>query len=238
MTIHINAKKDEIAKFVLMPGDPIRAKVMAEKFLTDPRLVNTIRGMSMYTGLYKNMPVTIAASGMGNGSMGIYSHELFADYDVDTIIRVGTAGSYRRDLPLYSIFLAADSFGESDFAEIVTGKKTQIVPATSSLIKAIENTAKDLNIKLEIGRSHSADVFYRKGDRLALAKQKKLDVVEMETFSLYSNAEALNKKSAGLFTVSDNLVSGENTTAEERQNKMDQMFKLALETGLRFHRQA
>lgn len=235
MTIHINAKKDEIAKFVLMPGDPIRAKVMAEKFLTNPRLVNTIRGMSMYTGLYKDMPVTIAASGMGNGSMGIYSHELFTDYDVDIIIRVGTAGSYRRDLPLYSIFLAAESYGESDFAKIVTGKRTRIVPATPSLIKGIEKTAKALNIKLEVGRTHSADVFYRQGDKKAFAKRNKLDVVEMEAFGLYSNAQALGKKSASLFTISDNLITGESTGADARQHKMDEMFKLALETGLRFY---
>lgn len=233
MTIHISAKPDQIAKFVLMPGDPIRAKVMAEKFLKNPVLVNTTRGMSMYTGTYKGMPVTIAASGMGNGSMGIYSYELFNDYGVENIIRVGSAGSYKEEYKNYSIFNAIDSFGENDFPKIVLGEDKHIIPATPELFKAIENTAKELKIPTIVGRAHSSDVFYRGDDQMGLAKKHNLGVVEMETFALFTNAHKLHKNAAGLFTISDNLVTGEKTSAEERQNKFDEMFHLALETGLR-----
>lgn len=234
MTIHINAKPGEIAKFVLMPGDPLRAKIMAEKFLVNPKLVNSIRGMSMFSGTYKGMPVTIAASGMGNGSMGIYSYELFNDYGVETIIRVGTAGAYRANLAPYSIFLGTESYGESNYAKIMTGHDTRLVAANPQLVKDVVKTAEELKIKLDLGRVHSTEAFYRKDDFLKTATAYQVDAVEMETFSLYVNAQALNKKAVGLFTISDNLITGEFTSAEERQNKMDKMFKLALETGVRY----
>ncbi|ATZ16502.1 purine-nucleoside phosphorylase [Entomoplasma freundtii] len=235
MTIHISAKPGEIADFVLMPGDPIRAKVMADKFLQNPVLVNTTRGMAMYTGTYKGVPVTIAASGMGNGSMGIYSYELFQDYGVQNIIRVGTAGAYNPNYKNYAIFNSRDSFGESAYPKIVLGEDKEIIEATPKLFEAIEVTARDLNIPTITGRAHSSDVFYRGDDQMALAKTKGLDVVEMETYSLFTNAQKLHRNAAGLFTISDNLVTGEKTTPEERQNKFDEMFRLALETGVRLN---
>lgn len=235
MTIHISAKKDEIAKFVLMPGDPLRAKVMADKFLTDIKLVNVVRGMSMYTGIYKGISVTIAASGMGNGSIGIYSYELFNDYDVEHIIRVGSAGSYKKEYPIYSIFNSLESFGESDFAKIVLGVDQRIIPASKRLFDEIETVAKAMNIKTFSGRVHSSDVFYRGDDSLKLAKENNLEVVEMETFALFTNAKKLNKHAAALFTISDNLVTNEVTSAQERQDKFSEMFLLALETGWKIY---
>ncbi|ATZ18413.1 purine nucleoside phosphorylase [Williamsoniiplasma somnilux] len=234
MTVHIEAKKGEIAKFVLMPGDPLRAEKMAKKFLKDPKLVNQVRNMFMYTGTYKGMKVTIAASGMGNASMGIYSYELFNDYEVENIIRVGTAGAYNKDFRPYSVFNTIESYGESDFAKIVTGKDDKILKSSKILFDAIEQTAKEIKMPIITGRAHASDVFYRSDDSLKLAKEKNLDVVEMETYGLFSNAIKLNKNAAALFTISDNLVTGEVTTSEERQNNFDKMFELALETALKF----
>ncbi|PPE05464.1 purine-nucleoside phosphorylase [Williamsoniiplasma lucivorax] len=233
-TPHIEAQVGQIAKFVLMPGDPLRAKVMAEKYLTNPKLVNRVRNMFMYTGTYKGVPITIAASGMGNASMGIYSYELFNDYDVDYILRVGTCGAYNKDYRPYSVFNTKDSYGESQFAKIVTRTHQEILPAAKEMFDTIAETAKELNIPLISGRAHASDVFYRSDNSLALAKEKHLDVVEMETYALFANAIKLNKKAAALFTVSDNLVTGEVTTSQERESKFTTMFELALETALKF----
>lgn len=235
MTIHISAKEGEIAKFVLMPGDPLRAEIMAKKFLKDPKLVNTTRNMLMFTGTYKDLPVTIAASGMGNASMGIYSYELFNFYGVENIIRVGTAGAYNKDYEVYSIFNCIESYGESEFAKIVTGKDQKILPASKFLFETIEKTAQEVGITTLKGRAHASDVFYRSDDAIKLAQEQKLDVVEMETYALFSNAMKLNKNAAALFTISDNLITKVETTAEERQTKFDKMFELALETGLRIY---
>ncbi|ATZ17169.1 purine nucleoside phosphorylase [Williamsoniiplasma luminosum] len=233
-TPHIEAKKGEIAKFVLMPGDPLRAKVMSEKFLENPKLVNKVRNMFMYTGTYKGMEITIAASGMGNPSMGIYSYELYNEYGVENIIRVGTCGAYNKDYRPYSIFNTKDSFGESQFAKIVTGKDEAILPASKQLYDAINQTAEELGIPMLHGRAHASDVFYRSDDSLKLAQEKHLDVAEMETYALFANALRLQKQAGALFTVSDNIVTGEVTTSEERQTKFVKMFEVALETALKF----
>ena len=146
MTPHIEAKKDEIAKTVIMPGDPLRAKMIAEKYLENPKLVNDVRNMFAYTGTYKGKEVTVFASGMGNPSMGIYSYELFNVYDVDRIIRVGSCGAYQEDIPLYDVILVENSFSTSSYFSDLTGDESMVVSGSEKLNKKIEETAKKLNV--------------------------------------------------------------------------------------------
>lgn len=233
MTPHINAKKEEIASTVLMPGDPLRAKMIAEKFLTDVKLVNEVRNMFMYTGTYKGKQVTIAGSGMGCPSIGIYSYELFKFYDVNNIIRIGSAGSYVEGINVYDTYNVKDAFGESDYAKIAAGVDSRILPASKDLYELIQETANEVNIELKTGTAHSSDIFYRLGDSMQFAKENNLDVVEMESYALFANAIATNKQAACLLTISDSFVTNEATTAEERQNNFLNMIELALETALK-----
>lgn len=229
MTPHINAKKEDIASVVLMPGDPLRAKFIAETFLENYKLVNEVRNMLMYTGIYKGKRITIAGSGMGCPSIGIYSYELFKFYDVDAIVRVGSAGAYSANLKIYDIFNVKEAFGENQFAKLVAGIDTDTMKSTDELYELINKTAEELNMDLKKGRCHSSDVFYRLGDSLEFAKKHNLDVVEMESYALFSNAVATGKKAACLLTISDSFVTHEVTTAEERQNNFLTMMKLGLE---------
>lgn len=233
MTPHISAKKEDIAKTVLMPGDPLRAKMIAEKFLTDVKLVNEVRNMLMFTGTYKGVKVTIAGSGMGCPSIGIYSYELFKFYDVENIIRIGSGGSYKADLNVYDTFNVKDAFGESDYAKIAANIDSRIIPASDDLYNLIEETAKEMNITTHTGICHSSDVFYRFEDSLEFAAKNDLAIVEMESFALFANAIVTGKKAACLLTVSDSFVTKEATTAEERQNKFLNMIELALETTIK-----
>lgn len=229
MTPHINAKKGEIAKTVLMPGDPLRAKFIAETFLEDVKLVNQVRNMFMYTGTYKGKPVTIAGSGMGCPSIGIYSFELFKFYDVENIIRIGSAGSYKEDLKLYELVLATEAYSDStSFAELVLEEKTNVTKASPKLNELIEKSAQKQGINFKEGRVHSSDVFY---SSIPLAKRIETTqslCVEMESYALFTNAKKLNKNAACLLTISDNLITSEETSAEERQNKFLEMMKVAL----------
>ncbi|OYD27076.1 purine-nucleoside phosphorylase [Mycoplasma testudineum] len=229
MTPHINAKKGDIAKFVLMPGDPLRAKHMAEQFLENPRLVNTVRNVFMYTGTYKGKEVTIAASGMGNASIGIYSHELYANYGVESIIRVGSAGAYTKDLNLYDVILATEAYTDNDsFGEIIAGIKSNIWKPSSSLNDKLIASAKKAGIEVKLERVHSSDVFYAVRDLDETIKLTQAAAVEMESSALFAVAKKLNKKAACLLTISDNLVTHEETSSEERQNKFTKMIEVAL----------
>ncbi|ARU92275.1 purine nucleoside phosphorylase [Spiroplasma clarkii] len=236
MTPHINAKKEDIANVVLMPGDPLRAKKIAETYLTDVKLVNDVRNMFMYTGTYKGKKITIAGSGMGCPSIGIYSYELFKFYDVDCIIRIGSAGSYKAGINVYDIYNVKDAFGESNYAKIAANLDGNIVPAGEKLFNLIEQTAAELNIKTHTGTAHSSDVFYRYEDSLAFAAKNNLDVVEMESFALFANAIVTNKQAACLLTISDSFITKEVTTAEERQNNFMTMVELSLQTGVKVAR--
>ncbi|KAF5275455.1 hypothetical protein FQR65_LT16673 [Abscondita terminalis] len=230
MTPHISAKKEDIAKVVLMPGDPLRAKMIAEKCLENVRLVNEVRNIFMYTGTYKGKEITVAGSGMGCPSIGIYSYELYKFYDVEAIIRIGSGGSYVKDLNVYDVFNVLEAFGESDYAKIAANIDSRIIESTPDLFNLINQTAKDLKMQIHSGRAHSSDVFYRFEDSLAFANKNKLKIVEMESYALFANAKVTNKKAACLLTVSDSFVTHEVTTPEERQNKFMDMIKIALET--------
>ena len=230
MTPHINAKRDEIAKTVLMPGDPLRAKFIAETFLEKPKLVNTVRNMLMYTGTYKGKSVTVAGGGMGQPSIGIYSYELFKFYDVDNIIRIGSAGSYRADLDLYEVVLVTDAYSDStNFAQAVLGIDTHTMTPSAALNQKLEQAAQAKGIPLVPGRTHSSDVFYSSVPLETIINQSQAICVEMESFALFTNAYKLNKQAACLLTISDNLITKKETTSKEREQKFLKMVEVALE---------
>ena len=231
MTPHIEAKKEEIAKTVLMPGDPLRAKYIAENFLENYKLVNQVRGIFAYTGTYKGKMVTVMASGMGMPSIGIYSYELYKFYDVENIIRIGTAGAYSGDINLFDIVISTDAYSESSFAK-VQGYDSTTIEASKELNDKIIETADRLNSKYRLGRIHSTDVFYGNVDINDLYNNKKCLAVEMESYALFYNALKLNKKAACILTISDNLITKAETTPLQRQTALNDMITLALESTL------
>lgn len=233
MTAHIQAEKEQIAQTVIMPGDPLRAKFIAETFLENYELVSSVRNIYAYTGFYKGKKVTIMASGMGMGSMGIYSYELYKFYDVKNIIRVGTAGSYSPDLNVYDVLLTNASYSDSTFAKVQNNSDKNIINASNSLNLYIMQTAEKLNMHLSIGNIYSTDVFYKENENYAeLFKKYGCVAVEMESFALFHNAEILNKNAACILTISNSFITNEETKSEEREKNFTDMIKLALETAL------
>lgn len=231
MTPHMDANKGDIAKTVLMPGDPLRAKYIADNFLKNCKLVNQVRGILAYTGEYKGKKVTVMASGMGMPSIGIYSYELYKFYDVENIIRIGTAGAYSDSIDLFDIVISEDAYSQSSFASL-QGYDKDTIPANSELNDVIIETAKRLNKKYRVGRIHSTDIFYGDVDINDLYYNKKCLAVEMESFALFYNALKFNKKAACILTISDNLITKKETTSYERQTALNDMIVLALETTL------
>ena len=231
MTPHIEAQKAEIAKTVLMPGDPLRAKFMANRYLSDVKEVNTVRNMLMYTGNYNGKEVSICGSGMGVPSIGIYSYELFKFYDVDTIIRVGSAGAYSEELDIYDVVLVNEAYSDSSsFSKLVANEDTNVTYPSKEINESLENSAKKLGIKLHINRAHSSDVFYSARSLEDTIKDTQAQCVEMESTGLFVNAKATGKKAACLLSISDHLVTNKATTAEQRQTTFDDMIKVALES--------
>ncbi len=219
----------KIADTVLMPGDPLRAKKIAETYLDNIEQFNSVRGMLGFTGTYKGKKISVMGSGMGMPSIGIYSYELYSFYGVNNIIRVGSCGSYSPDLNVYDVFLCNEAFSESSFAKVQSGYDKNIIEASPELLERLRKSAKDLNIELHEGRVHSSDVFYRENsDYKKIASETGSKVVEMESFALYHNAKVLGKNAACLLTVSDSFVTGEATTSEERQNAFTKMMEIAL----------
>lgn len=229
-TPHIESKKEDIAKTVLMPGDPLRAKMIAEKYLENPVLVNSVRNILAYTGTYKGKRVTIFSSGMGNPSMGIYSYELFNEYDVDEIIRIGSCGAFKEDLNLYEVLLVENSYSVSNYLQELTGEEDHVLPSNIELNKKLENAANRLGVNIHHGNVFCTDVFYNQVDIPNLRDNYNCYATEMETFALFSNARKLNKKASAILTVSDNLITKEVTTSEERQNSFNKMVEIALES--------
>jgi len=234
MTPHNEAKKEEIAKIVIMPGDPLRAKYIAENFLEDAKLVNKVRGMYAYTGKYKGKTLTVMAHGMGIPSMGIYSYELYKFYDVDTIIRIGSCGAYIKDLNLKDTVLIEEAYSESSYAKIQNGSEYNLIKSDNELNEQIEKTAKEINIKLRSIKVHSTEAFYSD-----LVKPEEMynkygcSAVEMETFALFHNAKVLNKKATCIATITDSLVTKQEMLSNERQTALTDMIKLALETAIK-----
>lgn len=234
MTPHNEAEKGMIAKTVLMPGDPLRAKYIAETFLENPKLVNQVRGMYAYTGTYKGKEITVMASGMGMPSIGIYSYELYKFYDVENIIRIGSAGSYVKELNVYDVLLVDKAYSESSYAKTQNNEERNILESSKYLNDIIINTANLLDQKISIGTIHSSDVFYKENNNYQeLIEKYGVQAVEMESFALFHNANVLNKKATCLLTISDSFVTNEETTSEERQTHFNEMIKLALESALK-----
>ena len=235
-TPHISAPEGAFAKTLLMPGDPLRAKFIAETFLTDPKLVTSVRNVLGYTGTYRGVPVSVMASGMGMPSIGIYSYELFKFYGVENIIRIGSAGSYKDWLKVMDVTLAESAVSDSSFALIQGGCKSNRILPNAELNAAIKQEAKELGIELKMSVVHSSDVFYAdpsQGTWQELAERTGSDCVEMESFALFHNANMLGKRAACLLTISDSFVSHVELTSEERQNSFTEMMTLALETAIK-----
>jgi purine-nucleoside phosphorylase len=229
-TPHIEAKDNQIAKTVLMPGDPRRAKFIADTFLENVEMFNNVRGMMGFTGTYKGKKISVMGSGMGMPSIGIYSFELYKFYDVENIIRIGSCGAYSAEYDLYDVVLAKDAWSESTYAKTQNGYDSDVIEPTKELNDQLQKIADELAIPVKYCRVHSSDVFYRDNfeDYKKIRDQYDCDVVEMESFALFANAKVLGKSAACLLTVSDNLATGEETTSEERQNAFTKMMEIAL----------
>ncbi len=233
-TPHNRAKKGDIAKVVLMPGDPLRAKFIAETFLEDVVCFNDVRNMLGYTGLYKGHKVSVMGSGMGMPSIGIYSYELYDQYGVESIIRVGSAGAYTDKVDLYDVVLADSAYSESSFAKTAFDYDETVLEPSALLNEKLEASAKALNIPIVKGRIHSSDVFYRESKVTFedIYEQTGSVCVEMEAFALFANAKQLNKHAACILTISDSLVTQAVTTAQERQNSFTGMMEIALNAAI------
>lgn len=228
-TPHIEAKAGDFAKTVLMPGDPLRAKFIAETFLTDAKLINNVRGVQGYTGTYKGKRVSVMASGMGMPSIGIYSYELFNFYDVENIIRVGTAGVIRPDLKVRDIVIGQGACTNSSYSRQFDLPGDFAPIASFELLQKAVKAAEDMGIKPVVGNLYSSDTFY--DDSMGLSKWQKMGVlaVEMEAAALYMNAARTGKNALAICTISDNPFTGEATTSEERQLNFTKMMEIALE---------
>jgi len=230
-TPHIDLEnKDLIAKTVLMPGDPLRAKYIADNFLTKVVQINSVRNMWGYTGYFGKKKVTVMGSGMGMPSIGIYSYELFKFYDVENIIRIGSCGAYSEDLKLYDVVLVEQAYSESSYAKTMGVSSRKILPANKTLNNRLIRAAEKINVTLHPSLVHSSDVFYRlKSDEYKYIHEKYgAQAVEMESFALFANAKALHKRAACLLTVSDSLVTHEATSSQERQEAFTKMMEVAL----------
>jgi len=229
-TIHIEANKEDIAKIVLMPGDPYRAKYIAENYLENPRLINKLRGEFGYTGKYKGKDVTIFSSGMGIASMGIYSYELFNDYDVDVIIRIGTAGSYVEELKPYDLLVVTSSYSTTNYDEEAGIENEEIINSSFELNSVIESTANLKRIPVKTGRVHTSEAFYNEYNSYNEFTSKECLAVEMETYALLFNAKKFHKKATTILTITDNLITNEKITPQERETRLNDMITLALES--------
>ena len=255
-TPHNEAARGDIAGCVLMPGDPLRAKYIAETFLEDVRLVNQVRNMYAYTGTYtqrashhscpggadelppaglQKKEITVMASGMGMPSMGIYSYELFSQYDVEQIIRIGSAGAYVPELRIKDVVLAESVWSESSFAKTQNGCEDDILYPDAELNRKIVGIAEEMGKKLKLTRVHSSDVFYCEkhvdGYR-EIYRKHQCTCVDMESFALFHNAKVLGKKAACLLTISDSFPTGEKASVKERQTAFTDMMEIALNASV------
>ena len=237
-TPHNEANIGDIVKTVVMPGDPLRAKYIAENFLDNYKLVNQVRGMYAYTGTYKGKEITVMAHGMGMPSVGIYTYELFKIYGVENIIRIGSCGGYKPELKLFDIILTENVFSESNYALTLNNDNCHIVSSNSNLNSIIEDTAKDSNINVVLGNTVCTDCF----DVYMTDVNKFLERVpdnfnpvaaEMEAFALFYNAKLLNKKASCLMSVVDSKFTKDIATPEERQTGLNTMIKLALDSAIK-----
>ena len=233
MPIHCNAKKEDIAKTVLMPGDPLRAKYIAENFLENARLVNTVRNMLAYTGTYKGKEITVFSHGMGMASMGIYCYELYKFYDVENIIRIGSCGAYSEDLNIFDTILVDKSYTEGNFAYEWNEKDCHLIESSEFLNEIIESTAKEINIPYIKGNTLCSDCFdgYLESiPNLIKRFPKELNIIgaEMEAFALFYMAHYLGRQASCLLTVVDSHYKKQEISSEEREKSLNNMITLAI----------
>ena len=233
-TPHICANEEDFAKTVLMPGDPLRSRFIAENFLEAAVLINNIRGVQGYTGTYKGHKVSVMASGMGKPSMGIYSYELFKFFGVDNIIRIGSAGALQEDVKLRDIVIGMGACTNSNYAGQYELAGTFAPIASYKLMNEAIKQAESVGAVYHVGNVLSSDSFYTDNGEKANTAWKNMGVlcIEMEAAALYMNAARLDKNALGIFTISDEIYSGKQTTAEERQNSFTQMMEIALNTAV------
>lgn len=233
MSVHIESNKDDIAETVLMPGDPKRCEYIARKFLANAKLINNVRGMTAYTGYYKSKRITIFPSGMGIPSMGIYSYELFKEYNVNNIIRIGTMGAYT-NLNLKDIVLVTNSITNSNYGRYLCNYPNININGSIELNDAIEKVSNEINIKINKGNIYSSDVFYEQNNNFQ-DKVSKYSVlgVEMESFALFVNAKLLGKRASTILMVSDSFLNSNKLSSIEREQGLDNLIILALETCLK-----
>lgn len=239
-TPHIAAKPGDFGKTVLMPGDPLRSQFIAENFLEDPVLVNNVRGVQGYTGTYDGVKVSVMASGMGMPSIGIYSHELFNVFGVERILRVGSAGALQENVKVRDVVLGQAACTDSRWAEQFHLPGTFAPIADFRLLRTAVETAEEMGVRYHVGNLQSSDCFYGDHDGVpekldSVYAWKKMGVlaVEMEAAALYMNAARYGKQALAVCTVSDHILTGEATSAEERQNSFTQMMELALKTAVK-----
>ena len=233
-TAHIESKLEDIAPIVLMPGDPLRAKYIAENFLENAKLINKVRNMFGYTGTYKGKRVTVFASGMGIPSIGIYSYELYKFYNVEKIIRIGTCGSYDEDIKVLDVILSTGAYCKSHFDELFDGADIDFIQSSESLNRDIMNTAKVNNIKLCVGKTITSDVFDVYCDDKQRFRDNFPDMkflgIEMEAFGLFYIANKLGKNASCLMTVVDSLYDKRSLSIEDREKSLNQMIETALDS--------
>ena len=233
MTPHNNAPEGAFAKTVLMPGDPKRARFIAENFLENPVLVNDVRGVQGYTGTYKGVPVSVMASGMGMPSIAIYSYELYTQYGVENIIRVGSAGAMREDMELGSVMAGMGACTNSSFAEQYELGGTFAPICDFDLLMAAVESAKELGVKMPVGNLYSSDTFYDAAGRNMKFRKMGVMAVEMEAAALYCTAAYTGKRALAICSISDNLVTGVELPPEDRQNTFTNMMKIGLEIAVK-----
>lgn len=231
MSVHIGAEKGQIAETVLLPGDPLRAKYIADTYLEDVECYNEVRGMYGYTGTYKGKRVSVQGTGMGVPSISIYVNELIQSYDVQNLIRVGSCGAIKRDVNVRDVILAQTSSTDSQMNRVAFGPIDYAPCADFGLLKKAYDTAEAKNVAVRVGNVFTADQFYNEKP-LELMAQYGILAVEMETTALYSLAAKFDRKALSILTVSDHVLTGEETTAEERQTTFDEMILIALDSVL------
>ena len=233
-TAHIESNLEDIAEVVLMPGDPLRAKYIADNFLSEAKLINKVRNMFGYTGYYKGKKVTVFASGMGIPSIGIYSYELYKFYNVKKIIRIGTCGSFHKDIKLLDVILSEGAYCLSYFPKLLDGGDTNYIKSSESLNEKIKSVSLEMGNEIKIGKTITSDVFdVYCDDKESFRSNFKGDdflSVEMEAFGLYYIADKLGREATCLMTVVDSLFDKRSLTSQERETSLNKMIEIALES--------
>ncbi|WP_153126442.1 purine-nucleoside phosphorylase [Peribacillus tepidiphilus] len=233
MSIHIGAKVGEIADTVLLPGDPLRAKYIAETFLESPKLYNEVRNMFGYTGTYKGKRISVQGTGMGVPSISIYVNELIQSYDVQNLIRVGTCGAIQKDVKVRDVILAMTSSTDSQMNRLTFGGVDYAPTASFDLLKKAYDAGIEKGLNLKVGSVFTADMFYNDNAEHEKWAQYGILAIEMETTALYTIAAKFGRKALSVLTVSDHIITGEETTAEERQTTFNDMIEVALEAAIK-----